>query len=88
MELSIVQVLIRLGLIGAYFIIAVLMFTNLVGMHADSKEKNGIVVGFPLTIFDGSQFTVEGLRCRTSFFRLWIVATALGVLSWWVMDVA
>ena len=88
MELSTAQVLIRLAILGAYFIISVLMLIDLVAMHADSKDKNGIVSWFPFTIFDSSQFTVDGLQHRRSFFRLWIVATALGVLLWWVMDAA
>ena len=82
-DLSIGQVLFRLGIIGAFFLLFVLMFIDLVAMHSDSNRKNGIVSSFPMSILDRSHFTDDGLKHRKSFIRLWFICIALSVVVWY-----
>ena len=83
-DLSIGQVIFRLGFIGAFFLLCVFMFIDLVSMHSDSNRKNGVVGSFPMSILDRSHFTDDGLKHRKSFIRLWVLSIVLSLVAWFV----
>ena len=77
MELSIVQIVLRLMFLAAGLILGTLFFVYFIGMHNNTVDGNSFRLLNPLSFFDKSQFNEEGNRCRIKFLKVWLVGLLL-----------
>ncbi len=81
MELSIVQVLLRLTFLAAYLIFGILFFVYFMGMHNNTIDGNSFRLLNPFSFLNDSHFTDEGKRYRVKFIWLWLAAVPLSFLA-------
>ena len=77
MELSVIQVILRLMFLAAGLILGILFFVYFIGMHNNTVDGNSFRLLNPLSFFDKSQFNEEGNRCRINFLKVWLAGLLL-----------
>jgi len=86
MELSVIQVLLRLSLLAMYFVLGILFFVYFMGMHNNTIDGNSFRLLNPVSFLDASQFNDEGKRYRVKFIKLCLAAGPLSYLAFIVFD--